>query len=143
LKAVGTKVSGYLSKQITAAMQTVVLDNKDSDCGTKGYLTMLLTPDLKNDMMYRYIIENNKLVLINDKNIESYMNREVKLRSPMYCISDKICNKCAGDMYYKLGLKNLGLTATRVSSSLLNLSMKKFHDSTVNTTKVDINKLIV
>jgi hypothetical protein len=142
-KAVGTQISGYLSKQITAAMQSVVLDVKDSDCGSKNYLEVTLAPELKNDFVYRYIIEGSKLVLIDDSNIDKYIGKKIKLRSPMYCISDKVCNKCAGDIYYKLGLVNLGLTATRVSSTLLNLNMKKFHDSSINMSKVDINNLVI
>ena len=143
MKAVGTQVAGYLSKQLTAAMQSVVLDVAGSDCGTKGSLKILFTPDLKNDLVYRYIVEGSKLVFIDDDNVDKYIGKEIKLRSPMYCIGKKLCNKCAGDMYYKLGLTNIGLTATKVSSSLLNLSQKSFHDSTVSSTKVDINKLVI
>jgi hypothetical protein len=143
MKAVGTQVSGYLSKQITAAMQTVVLDKPGSDCGTKGSLKIVITPYLKNDFKYRYMVEGSKLIYLDESNIDKYINREVKMRSPMYCVGDKICSKCAGEMYYKLGLTNIGLTSTRVSSTLLNLSMKKFHDATIKTTKVDINTIVI
>ena len=142
-KAVGTQVAGYLSKQLTAAMQSVVLDVPNSDCGTKGSLKVNFGPPLKNDLLYRYVVEGNKLVCIDDSNIDKYVGKDIKLRSPMYCIGKKLCNKCAGDMYYKLGLTNIGLTATRVSSTLLNLSLKSFHDSTQKVKKVTINELII
>lgn len=142
-KAVGTQVAGYLSKQITAAMQSVILDKAGSDCGTKGYITITLSDKLKNDFIYRYIITGKTLLILTEDNIDKYYGKEVQVRSPLYCINSKICNKCAGDMYYKLGLTNLGLTSVRVSSALLNLSMKKFHDSTVKTYPVDIRKLII
>ena len=58
------------------------------------------------------------------------------MRSPMYCIGKKLCRTCAGAMYDKLHIDNIGLTAARVSSSLLNLSMKKFHNSTAKITEV-------
>lgn len=140
-KSVGTQTSGYFSKQLTAAFQGIVLDKKGSDCGSKGYLDILVTPWVKKDLLYRYIIEGGKLVQLTDKNIDSYVNKKVKLRSPMFCIGDKLCRVCAGTMYEKLGIDNVGLTTAKVSSTLLNLSMKKFHDSTAHLYKININSI--
>lgn len=140
-KAIGTAISGYFSKQIIAALQAVTLDKHGSDCGTKGTKKIVIKPNLVNDFIYRYIVENGKLILLDDKNIDKYIGKEVKMRSPMYCIGKKLCNKCAGEMYYKLNIENIGLTAARVSSTLLNLSMKKFHDSTAQITKININDI--
>ncbi len=142
-KAVGTQESGYLAKQLVAALQTVTLDEKGSDCGTKGYITVTITPQLKNDFNYRYIIEGSKLVLIDDSNIDKYVNRTVKMRSPMYCIGKKLCRVCAGTIHEKLGIENIGLTSTKVASTLLNLSMKKFHDTSTKTNEIDLNKMTV
>lgn len=140
-KAVGTQESGYSAKQLTAAFQGVVLDEPGSDCGTKGYLEILLTESMKSGMMYRYIIEKNKLVLMDDSNIDNYVGKKIKLRSPMYCIGDKLCSKCAGLMYEKLGIKNIGLTTSRAATTLLNMGMKQFHDSTQSIVRIDINKI--
>lgn len=142
-KAIGTATSGYFSKQIIAALQAVVLDKPGSDCGTKGFLTVHLTEKNANDFLYRYIIDGNKLVLFDDSNMSKYVGRIVKMRSPMYCISKKLCRTCAGAMYDKLKIDNIGLTAARVSSSLLNLSMKKFHNSTAKITEVKPETLIL
>jgi hypothetical protein len=142
-KAVGTQVSGYFSKQITAALQAVVLDKPGSDCGSKGYLKIILTPQLVGDFMYRYMVEGSKLVLLDEKNVNNYIGREIKFRSPMYCIGKKLCRACAGQMYDKLQIDNIGMTAARVSSTLLNLNMKKFHDSTAKISKININELIL
>jgi hypothetical protein len=60
----------------------------------------------------------------------------------MYCISDKICNKCAGELFYKLGIENIGLTTTKVSSTLMNKSLKKFHDVSLKLHEVDLNDII-
>lgn len=92
-------------------------------------------------MTYRYIVEGNKLVLLSPDIIDKYVGKKIKLRTPIYCKSDKLCSKCAGTLYYKLGIKNVGLTTSKLSSTLLNLNMKKFHNSTANISKIDINNI--
>lgn len=140
-KAIGTSKSGYFSKQIIAALQSVVLDVKGSDCKTKGLQTMTLHKNISSDFLYRYIIEGGKLTLLDESNIDKYIGRSIKLRSPMYCIGTKVCRTCAGLMYEKLEIDNIGLTAARVSSTLLNLSMKKFHDSSAKISELTIDSL--
>lgn len=142
-KAIGTAVSGYFSKQIIAALQAITLDKSGSNCGTKGYLNIIITKENQEDFIYRYIIEGTKLILLDDKNITNYIGKQVKMRSPMYCIGDKLCSICAGKMYEKLDIVNIGLTAARISSTLLNLSMKKFHDTSSKLTKLNINELVI
>ena len=140
-KSVGTQTGGYLAKQLTAAFQGIVLDKPGSDCGTKGTLEVLITPWIKKDLLYRNIVENGKLVQLTEENIDKYLNKKVKLRSPMFCTSENLCRTCAGAMYDKLGIDNVGLTTSKVASTLLNLNMKKFHDTSAHVTKIDINKI--
>lgn len=128
-KAIGTATSGYFSKQIIAALQAVVLDAPGSDCGTKGTLSTRLTAHNIKDHMYRYVVESGKTVLLDENNIDKYVGKDVKLRSVMYCVGEKKCEKCSGLMYRKLKIDNMGMTASRISSTLLNMSMKKFHDT--------------
>jgi hypothetical protein len=46
-------------------------------------------------------------------------------------------------MYEKLGIDNIGLTGARVSSTLLNLSMKKFHDTSAKVSQVNTNNMVI
>lgn len=140
-KAVGTQTGGYYNKQISAAFQGVVLDKQGSDCGTKLTLEVLLTDSNKSQFLHRYIVSGNSLVLLDSNNIDKYVNKKVRFRSPMYCKGDKLCSKCAGILYYKLGIENIGLTATKLAGTLLNLNMKKFHNSTANIKKIDLNEI--
>jgi hypothetical protein len=140
-KAVGTQTSGYLTKQLTATFQGVVLDLPHSDCGTKGYIELYLTPWIVKDVMYSFVIDGNKLVELNGDNINKYVGKVVKLRNPCMCIGEKICNKCAGNMMYKLGITNIGLTTSRISFTMLNLNMKKIHSAVVKMTKIDLNRI--
>lgn len=144
-KAIGTATSGYFTKQITAALQAVVLDAPGTDCGAKNYQAAIINRTNKNEFMFRYVVEGSKLVQLNDGNINSYIGKRVLLRSPAYCVNKnrKICSKCAGDLYYKLGIKNAGMTGSRASSTLLNLSMKKFHDASTKVHEVDVNTMFL
>lgn len=142
-RAIGTATSGYFSKQIIAALQAVQLGKPGSDCGTKGFVLVHLTEKNYNDFRYRYIIEGSKTVLLDESNYKKYIGRDIKLRSPMYCISEKLCNKCAGEMYAKLGINNIGLTAARVSSTLLNMSLKKFHDTSSHISEIKPKEITI
>lgn len=142
-KAVGTAKGGYQSKSLSAALQAVELDKKGSNCGSKGYITVTLKPSVKKDFLYRYIIEGDKLILLDSETIDKYIGKTVKMRSPMYCVGKKLCRTCAGLMYEKLGITSVGMTASRAASTLMNLSMKKFHDSSVKMEPVDIPNITV
>ena len=141
-RGVETQTSGYETKKINNAMQVVVIDEKGSDCGTTHYLKTTIKKGFAKMFLYRYILDGGKEVLITDDNLSKYEGKEVLMRSPMFCKSDKICNKCAGELFYKLGIKNAGLLNSTMSGTLMNLSMKKFHDSTIKFNKIDIEKYI-
>lgn len=137
-KAVGTATGGYQAKSLSAALQAVELDKAGSDCGSKGYIEVTMKASQTKDFLYRYIIENGKYVLLEPETIGKYVGKKVKMRSPMYCVGKKLCRRCAGLMYEKLGITSVGMTASRAASTLMNLSMKKFHDSSVKMEPIDI-----
>ena len=142
-RGVETMTSGYETKKINNAMQTLVLDDLGSDCGTKYYNTVKMTDKTAKLFVNRYILDSSgELVILKPDNIKQYVGKEVKMRSPMFCKGDKICNKCAGDFFYKMNIKNAGLLTSTLSGTLMNLSMKKFHDSTVKFNKIDIEEYI-
>ena len=142
-KAIGTATAGYFSKQLTASMQAVVLDAAGTDCKTKRTIRQLLTKGNLQGFMQRYIVEKGKLVLLTEKNAAQYINKEVELRSPSMCAGQKICSKCAGEMYYLLGVKNIGLTSSRAASTLLKMKMKKFHDATAKTREIKLEDMFI
>lgn len=99
------------------------------------------------DFQYRYIIEGNKLVCLTPDIIGKYADKTVKLRSPMYCIGvgkeDCLCNKCAGDFFYLLGKKNIGLQCSRPAESTKRMNMKKFHVNQIKTSVIDIETMLM
>lgn len=145
-RGVDTQSSGYETKKINNSMQVVMLDEPGSDCGTKYFQTITITEDMKSMFLYRYILDPSAsghdekgLVLLTDNNINNYVGKTVKMRSPLFCKGDKICNKCAGELFYKLGVSNAGLLNSTLSGALLNLSMKKFHDATIKFNRINIS----
>jgi hypothetical protein len=139
-RAKDTQKGGYLSKQLSSAFQNLMLDKEGSDCKTSDYIEVVI--DRPKEFLLRYVIENGKLVLLTPDIVDTYKGKKVKMRSPMYCKTPLICNKCAGDLYYKLGIQNFGLTSNAIGTSLLNLSMKLFHDTTLKSTKIVIDDYI-
>ena len=134
-RAVQTQDGGAKTKQIFAAMQSVKLNPKrGSDCGSKLYKEFVLTEQNITNNLLRFILDEKtgKLVKLTDENKKEYIGKKVKMRSPLYCKDPEYCNICAGDYFYELGVTNIGNTCTRMSSTILNLSLKSMHDISVN-----------
>ena len=142
-KAVGTAVSGYLTKQLLAAMQGEVLDEKGSDCGTKKTIAYIMTPKDVKDFEYRYIVVNGKNVCLTPDIIKNYVGKVIQLRSPMYCIGKQICNMCAGDLNYRLDNKYIGLGCPVISGKLLKMGMKKFHTSNLKMSQINPDDILI
>ena len=128
-------------------MQTEVLGEKDSDCGSLRCIEIELTNSNSKDFMYRYIKNGKSYTMITPDNISKYINKKVQMRSPMYCIgvgkNKCLCNKCAGDFYYKLGKSSIGLVASKVSGTLTQLNLQRFHENVVKTKQIDPNDMII
>jgi hypothetical protein len=140
---VETQKGGYETKKINNAIQGIVLDESGTDCGTTQFLNVSIPAKMKNMFLHRYILDAGKLTLLDENNISRFIGKDVKMRSPMFCKSeDKICSKCAGELFYKLDMKNAGLLSTTMSGNLMNMSMKKFHNTSVVFSKIDVDKFI-
>lgn len=142
-KALGTAESGYDSKKLIAALQSEVLDEKGTDCHTKFPMEVLLTESNVSKYKYHYIIEGSKFIRLDDSNKDKYIGKKVKMRLPSSCIGKQLCNMCAGDRFYLLGVKDVGLTSSKLSNSLLRAKMKKSHDTTVRTFVLDPDSMFI
>lgn len=133
-----TEQGGYWEKLFGAALQSITLDETQEDCGSKGYIEVELTPKTVNMYMYNYIIEGNKLVELTSDNMDKYIGKKVKMRFSIFCKSTNgVCKCCAGNLFTRRNAKNIGLTCIQIPSTLKNVSMKAFHDSTIKTTTFD------
>ena len=137
-KGVATQDSGTSAKQVNAVFQRIRLQARNSDCKTDRTLPVTITADIKSNYIYRYIVENKRLVMLTDDNIDNYVNKTVNMRSPIYCHAEdpEYCNICTGDRLYRVGIKNIGLTFNIMRGATMNLQMKSFHDTTVKYTTI-------
>lgn len=162
-RGVDTQRYGYESKKFNASLQNDIIgDTADDvedgladenvsddissniDCGTKKYLNITITPDLASLFYYRFIIgDDGKLIELTPDNISKYVNKPLKMRSPMFCKGNSICQHCAGTLYQKIGIKNVGLISSNLTGNLLNMSLKKMHDSTVKVEYLNLDNFII
>ena len=141
-KAVGTADAGYKTKMFYMGFQTLRVGAKGSDCGTNKTIQVKITSKNANDYIDSYIVENGKLVVLTRDNIKGYIGKVVHKRTPLYCISDDICNVCAGNRYHNIGVTEIGATSVALPNGLMNKGMKAFHDTKVKFHTVDLDKLI-
>lgn len=143
-KAVGTQKGGYLTKQFYAVFQSIIIDEPGTDCGTKECIHIFIDKSNVEDFYDQYIVKDSgDLELLTSDTASKYLNSTVKLRSPMFCLNDKICSKCAGERFTKMGVSAAGLTTTQLPNKLLNASLKKRHNMKSKMDSVDINDLIL
>ena len=94
--------------------------------------------------MYSYIIDKGNLVELTTENQDKYLGKKVKMRFSSMCKSKTgICNKCAGNLFYRIGIKNIGLTCSKPGTTLVNMGMKKFHDKSIKVYDIDINDITI
>lgn len=137
-RAIGTRNGGYEAKKLAASFQTLKFGPKDSNCQTTKGVKIEITDANAKLLTNRYIVANGGLTLLTDDNIKSYVGKVVTLRTPMYCRSSIICNKCAGELYYKLGIENVGLVSNVIGSSMTTLALKAFHDTSVKLKEINV-----
>jgi hypothetical protein len=142
-KSCATAESGYITKQYYAAFQSIYVDKEGTDCGTKSYINVYLTEKNFSKYEFQYIVENGKPVMLSQDNKSRYVNKFVKLRSPMCCLGENVCNICAGQYPYISGITNIGVTFADIPNAAVNAGMKKFHKSAIKMDDVDINTLII
>ena len=134
-----TELGGYWEKLFMTAFQHIVLQDPGSDCGTKRHIVLDVTEKNIGSIMYCFVINNDgSLTEITSKNKDKFIGKKVKLRFSSMCESKNgICNKCAGNLFYRLGIRNVGASTPQIPSKLKVLSMKLFHDDQLNFVEMD------
>lgn len=139
-RAMMTAQGGYFAKQLNAAFQTLRLNpDSKSDCRTP--LTVHTQIDSPREYLFRFYEEGGKLKEILPSELDSVKGKYLKLRSPRFC-GDKngICSRCAGTLHHRMGVTNIGLIAQRIGTTLLNASLKAFHDSTLKLKRISLDQ---
>ena len=140
--SIATKESGYMGKKLLQLLQMMEVDEPGTDCGTKALIPITVTTNNKKDLVYSYFESGGQLQMLTKENIGSYVGQTLNMRSPMSCINPKICSFCAGDLFYKLDIKQIGLFSTQLSHAMLNLALKAKHVSIVGLHQFDPNTIL-
>jgi hypothetical protein len=132
-----TQVGGYLAKQGIAMSQSIRAGKHGTDCGTNEYRTINVIENNKENYIDAYMVgSSGELSLLTYDNIDDYVGQEIDIRYPEGCVSEKICNKCMGERYYKLLDEyeddiDVGLFISKILTELSQKSLQKTHSHRV------------
>lgn len=135
-----TAAGGAESKFITRAFQDIRIT--EEDCGTKRGKDLILTNKNKSLFIGRYLVDGTVLT---PENIDSYVNKKITIRSPMYCqCKDGLCYKCCDEIIHEAKMENIGMQSLAIADVMVTVAMKSMHSSSINTYKIeDIKDFIV
>ena len=127
-RALATADAGYLVKKLMALLQSV--KGYKGDCKTTKYWRT--TRKDPQELLYRYVMVGGKPILVTKSNVNEFVNKEVDLRSPLFCHhKEGLCSTCLGELSFVMHQKdiiNIGIDTVYIGNILLNLYMKKTHD---------------
>jgi hypothetical protein len=132
--ALSTGDSGYLTRQLIYSTVHQEVDPDLEDCGTTDHM-MFYVADKKTAkcLLWRhYVDDQNVTRCIKEANYESLVGKTIKLRSPIYCKSKKICKTCYGELHKLLHSNQCGIVATQaIGERTTQLVLRTFHISGV------------
>ena len=129
-----TQFGGAKTKEFTNSFQSVKVI--EDDCHTEHYVIFDTTDENKQHLVNSFIKSKNGYMKVTHDNVDKLVGHRVLLRSPVLCATKKgFCSICAGDLFTKLGMKNVGTSLTRLPNNFLNGALKNMHDSTVSVNR--------
>lgn len=126
-RSLKTANGGYLSKLITSGFSYLEVI-PDEDCGTKAALKTKITGSNYKLFLNRYVrlVGRQSWEDMTLDNYKDFLNKDVEIRSPMYCKHPKgICSMCYGSLYKKNEItKGINTLLMDLTSNIMNKSMK-------------------
>lgn len=138
-RAKKTEVGGAWEKLFVKAFQHIHVLPDGTDCHTKRVLTVKLTEsNIQDYWIYSYIVEGNKYIELTSDLIDKYVGKTVKIRFSGLCEEKTgICSICAGHLFNRIGMNQVGVSTYQIPSVIKVKSMKAFHDGTVKVTDME------
>jgi len=141
--ALSTGDSGYLTRQLIYSCINYQIDHNKIDCCTKDYLEIYVRDKkMARVLLWRnYVDDNGNVIPIRTSNINDIIGKNIKLRSPIYCESEKICKTCYGNLHKILHSDEIGIMAVHsIGERLVQLVLRTFHESlSRDTCIIDVN----
>jgi len=128
-RVINTADTGYFSRILVYVLNSVELNPTLKDCKTDRTVSIKLTKDLIYILRGRYIVDNRgNVVLIDTIDPMSLEGKVVKLRTPIYCKSKKICQTCYGLSFKINKSPYIGILAAQsIGERGTQLIMRTFH----------------
>lgn len=125
-RVINTADTGYMSRKLAFLLNTVEVDRTKDDCNTKRTLDLKLDKMLMNRLTGRYHLVNGKVELFRPE--EMKIGQTIRLRSPVFCESTKLCHTCYGKLIERHKTPYVGVLAAQVIGSVgTQLIMRTFH----------------
>ena len=125
-RVLNTADTGYMSRQLAYVTNSVEIDRMLKDCKTKRTLDQRLTSMLISRLDGRFIIKNGKVIEF-DKN-KHKVGDVIHLRSPIFCISPKLCHTCYGKLLDRHKSPYAGIIAAQlIGEAGTQTIMRTFH----------------
>lgn len=122
-----TASGGYIERLVQMSTSHLKILPKGSDCGSDKYIEVELNKSNIKDWYFSNMIEGSKLVELTPENASKYIDKTVKLRFSALCKSKNgICEACAGTLFNRIGLTNVGVATSIMASSMKNKAMKAY-----------------
>ena len=136
-RVVNTSDTGYLSRQLVYALQRVEADPGIKDCGTNRYFRLKVTPDKARLLSGRFVNTGTSNVPFDPS---KHSGKVIDLRSPLYCLSDRICYTCYGELLLRNKTHFVGVLAGHLlGEPLTQTIMRTFHTGgSVDIKTVDV-----
>lgn len=136
-----TMLGGESVKWLLRASSNLAITQ--DDCETDIGLTIRVSENKKEFILSRYVIENGQSILITKDNIDQYINKDIVLRSPMFCKLDNtdFCKKCCGE---KLTTHETGLSmaVSEYGSEFLGIFMSMMHSTGISLQRLKFKELL-
>lgn len=125
-RVINTAATGYMSRKLAYLLNTVELHRVLKDCKTPRTLYLKLTTDLISRLTGRYAVKNEKLIPFEQGKFKD--GDIVHLRSPIFCISPKLCHVCYGRLLERHNTPFVGILASQIIGERgTQLIMRTFH----------------
>lgn len=141
-RVLNTADTGYLSRRLVYVLQRVEADPGLKDCGTKKTISLKVTPDVASRLTGRYVYNDDNELELFDK--EKWMDKIVRLRTPVFCRTTGICRHCYGELLMRNKTRYVGILAAQILGERLSqVTMKQFHvGGSINVKLIDIDEAL-
>ena len=143
-RVISTADTGYMTRKLIFVLSQVQVDPILRDCGTKRTVIIKLTKDLMDRLTGRFVIDVNERV-IEFKKENFKVGQTIRLRTPIYCKSNRLCHICYGKLLMIHKSPYVGVLAGMIIGERgTTISLVSFHTGgSVTVTRKDVLQEII